>query len=260
MNRLVCACLGIALFAVPAEAYQFSYTPDGQPVRWAKRVLRFSIDASPPGGGLSWDEAAGVVREAFAAWESMPGAPIRFEELPPYAAADDAPPPVGLDVLVLWRSGGLEDEDRLAETEPLFDPQSGRLVWTEILVDVAAHRYRPGAGFVYDLQSSVTHEVGHLLGLEHSRHSGSTMYAGLAAGDRSKRTLSADDVDGVRVLYGEAPLGGSSLEAAQDVGDRVQATACQAGPEGGDAGPLALLLAAVGVARRGRSSRRRDVP
>jgi hypothetical protein len=48
----------------------------------------------------------------------------------------------------------------------------------------------------------MAHEVGHTLGLEHSSHLAATMFPGLSPGETSPRTVEADDLAGLRALYG----------------------------------------------------------
>ncbi len=52
-----------------------------------------------------------------------------------------------------------------------------------------------------DVQSIVTHEAGHFLGLAHSLDKAATMFANYSPGDISFRTLSADDVAGICSVY-----------------------------------------------------------
>jgi len=54
-----------------------------------------------------------------------------------------------------------------------------------------------------DLQNTLTHEIGHIAGLDHSSKSDATMYFHAAPGEAGKRTLSQDDIDGVCTLYPE---------------------------------------------------------
>ncbi|KAL2922725.1 Metalloendoproteinase 3-MMP [Bienertia sinuspersici] len=52
-----------------------------------------------------------------------------------------------------------------------------------------------------DLDSVVHHEIGHLLGLNHSDNPNAVMYSGIGAGQR-KRDLQNDDIQGIEALYG----------------------------------------------------------
>ncbi|XP_075663286.1 metalloendoproteinase 5-MMP-like [Castanea sativa] len=52
-----------------------------------------------------------------------------------------------------------------------------------------------------DMVSVATHEIGHIIGLQHSTHPDAVMYPFLDAG-ATRRNLSHDDIDGVFALYG----------------------------------------------------------
>ena len=85
----------------------------------------------------------------------------------------------------------------------------------------SAQLYQPTAGCVaYDVANTVTHEAGHVLGLDHVCNpayaapfdacgslSEDTMAPNATAGDTNKRTLEADDIDGVCTIY---PAGNST--------------------------------------------------
>jgi hypothetical protein len=95
-----------------------------------------------------------------------------------------------------------------------------------------------GCAFI-DLQNTVTHEVGHFVGLAHTpKHapgapedSWSTMEPTTAAGETWKRSLSPDDVAGVCAIY--PPPSGGGLGCGS----------------GGAAGAISLLLAALALRR-----------
>lgn len=66
-----------------------------------------------------------------------------------------------------------------------------------------------------DVQNTVTHEFGHVLGLDHSPDPASTMYASSEIGETSKRVLDSTTKQFVCEVY---PAGLSSLDCAGDGG------------------------------------------
>lgn len=54
----------------------------------------------------------------------------------------------------------------------------------------------------HDLQSVLTHELGHWLSLDHSKYPQSTMYSRNKRGTIILRTLSRDDIAGIQHIYG----------------------------------------------------------
>jgi hypothetical protein len=94
-------------------------------------------------------------------------------------------------------------------------------------------RYGQDGCYGIDLQNTVTHEVGHVLGLAHSDVQGATMAATTGAGEISKRTLAPDDLAGICAVY------------------QVRNGGCACGA-GGGAGAVSLLVAALALRPRRR--------
>lgn len=105
-----------------------------------------------------------------------------------------------------------------------------------------------GCSFI-DLRNTLTHEVGHFVGLAHVPRTVEnrviTMYPDTGPGDFSKRDLSSDDVAGVCAVYPVAT-------ETPTCGSRDDDGGCGTAPHGGESG-LALALAALAVPRLRRA-------
>ncbi|XP_074343073.1 metalloendoproteinase 1-like [Apium graveolens] len=76
-----------------------------------------------------------------------------------------------------------------------YKPRDGRLLFDE------AEKWVNGkVSGGYDMQSVALHEIGHLLGLRHSKDPNAVMYAYLAP-NNVKTQLQADDILGLKALY-----------------------------------------------------------
>lgn len=119
-----------------------------------------------------------------------------------------------------------------------------------------------GAGFRWtasddssgiDVESNVTHEVGHLIGLDHTPDREATMYYAMVEGDLSRRDLSDNEVAGVCFIYpaGEPTPEGTLPEAVPDEDDSggCSVVRCR---DLGQAGTVALLVVLAIAIRRGR--------
>jgi len=139
-----------------------------------------------------------------------------------------------------------------------FQQCTGQIVDADILLD-DAHR-----DFCLDscgpdeqsLDNTVTHEMGHLLGLDHSGTSEATMYASAPPGETKKSTLHGDDRQGLCAAYSSgcgktydcttAPLPGTSTASTAGDGD-----SCAAHPVGQPGWPILGILAVLfGLLRR----------
>jgi len=108
----------------------------------------------------------------------------------------------------------------------------------------------------FDIQNTITHEVGHFFGLAHASNSESTMYYSAAAGELKKRALDPDTAQFVCDAY---PKGAPSQPCVvRPVGnnDPLPASACSAVP--GEA--MVAAAAALGLLLLPALRRRRGGP
>lgn len=160
-------------------------------------------------------------------------------------------------------------DNNLAKTTVTFDEDTGEILDADIEINHAYNFYTISDENVqYDLVSIVTHEVGHLIGLDHTFDPLATMNATYDRGTIDLRTLEEDDVLGACAAYPPErdatcdtdPKGGFSKECggtASTPGEAVDEGGCTiavAGlrPRAGGGAVGALAIAALALAARRR--------
>jgi len=169
----------------------------------------------------------------------------------------------------------------LGLTTVTFEPDTGELydADTEINGTVPLSTGDPVKDGYYDLESIITHEMGHFLGLAHSADATATMYAQYSRGSTAMRTLKQDDTDGLCSIYpadrtrnvdptlapdgsiaedpcnGPTPRHGFTTQCAQPLSPGCAFASSLAG--GSKAGAAAVALSLIGIAR---ARRRRRTP
>src|SRR5262245_49629780 len=150
-----------------------------------------------------------AVRAAFQAWQDIPSANIRldYKGTAPVRA-------VGLDSMNLV---SFADESSplgsstLAATFTFFGTVNGQTYIRE--ADILFNSSQPwttsGEPGRFDMQTIITHEVGHFLGLDHTALISSVMFPFGSQGQVDQRTLAYDDVAAATEIYpGLVPLTG----------------------------------------------------
>lgn len=79
--------------------------------------------------------------------------------------------------------------------------QSLEMFEADVVLNPQSRMATDGAAGAGDLQSVLTHELGHALGLGHSPIFSSTMFPAGGEGQTTPRTLEQDDLSGARLLY-----------------------------------------------------------
>jgi hypothetical protein len=97
----------------------------------------------------------------------------------------------------------MDSANTLGLTTVTFNPDTGEIydADTEINSSIPLAVDDPVSDSAFDLQSIMTHEAGHFLGLAHSGDINASMWAFYAPGSVNKRTLTADDTDGICSIY-----------------------------------------------------------
>ncbi|MFA6034851.1 MAG: matrixin family metalloprotease, partial [Myxococcota bacterium] len=112
--------------------------------------------------------------------------------------------------LVVWRFEGWSQppldypKSALAITTNVFYDKTGEVVKSDIEVNGEDYEWKVVEGpdkDHMDIQNTMTHEAGHVLGLGHSDDPNAVMYYSVKPGETSKRVLAQDDIDGVCAIY-----------------------------------------------------------
>jgi hypothetical protein len=190
-------------------------------IRWPKRTieLAFSNSLLAPGANIKPDsDVVGAARRALARWSSL--ANINF--VVTWTAATSVSPAESGDgvslvtIAVTPENEQFNSDSTTGRTRVFYNSETGTIVEADISINprpraddgTALQFSTDGTPGTYDLEATFTHEIGHLLGLDHSAVLGSTMQSRQAFNGTfglpaiTERTLSEDDQQKVRGLYG----------------------------------------------------------
>lgn len=282
-------CAAALASAAPAAAFVRTSTDKMAAVRWPRACVVVTAHTANPPPNLTPELVVSAANAAAAVWSRQTVSCTGFELQ--IAAVDTSDAPAANDRtnnLVFRRTKWEYEPSALAITTVFANRDNGTVLDADVELNaVDGGRFKWGdlvAGIgvgpkVEDLQNTLTHEFGHLLGLDHncflpgtSRHNvdhngvqvpecdrssaevqDATMFAAVSPGDTLRRTLAADDIAGVCAVY--PPESATSCTAGGNGGGDLGERGCSFGR---GRVPTAGLLAVVvlwAIARRRRARR-----
>jgi len=221
-DRLLALALAAAVgtIARPARAFCRTTTCDacprdadgctigGIPIAWRQRCVSYSLqpDVAP---GLTYEGVAAVLDLAFGAWQEVTCTPA---DGAPAISASNA---FGVALcqrheynqhqananIIVFRDASwtyTNATNALALTTVTYSTRTGDILDVDMEINgTMSFSLEPG-GNGPDLQSVVTHEAGHFLGLDHSQRPGATMRPYY---NPDMQHLGADDIAGICTIY-----------------------------------------------------------
>ncbi len=206
MRSRIPALLVVALLSVPVgAATRMTYDIQGSPtaISWAPAAfpLRYEIDqrvAQMNSGAVA------MIDRAFAAWAAVPETDISFQSrgVVQGASTDAA------DRIVISVADDLfKDQGAAAITTYSYDTTTGRMLDADIRIDSSLFSGELNA------QMALQHEIGHVLGLDHSAVLSSIMFPYVGPGNAAPE-FDSDDRIAISQIYpkGDPSLMGATLE------------------------------------------------
>ncbi len=185
-------------------------------LKWRTRVIPIAFSASllsPASNVKQGSDLVAALRRSLRTWEEASGVEFRevFSEkqnVSPQGAAGDGVSlitvaPTAENALMFARTA-----DEVAATTRVFFDSRGRISEADIALNPYQQFSTDGTFGSFDVESTFTHEIGHVLGLDHSWVRGSVMYENFGKNGVfglqgfSHRTLSDVDRTAIRSKYG----------------------------------------------------------
>jgi uncharacterized protein (TIGR03437 family) len=198
------------LCATHARAYERFQTPDGGSyyrtdyagitIRVNQRVAPGMINSQGETMITADSDPSPAFQAALVTWSSVPGSAVRFLPLRTTNAVNDVND--GQNVITIGDTPEIRSVagNALAVTVNMV-MADGRIVDSDTIYNPAYRFFTTLAPGTYDLQSLETHELGHVLGANHSTVLAAAMFQFIPSSTNLEAQLSADDVAFVTAAY-----------------------------------------------------------
>ncbi|MCB9522076.1 MAG: matrixin family metalloprotease [Myxococcales bacterium] len=246
--------------AVPGLAWGFvpSSTSAGAPISWPEREITWYLnEVGSDDLGLADVEAS--CKASFEPWNQESCSDLRLVYGGLTSRSDVGFRNSGSNInVVTWVEQGWPHADGvIAVTTVTYCtqagggcPYNGAILDADVEMNGEEFRFTNRAQdlVLFDVANTLTHEVGHFIGLDHTPVRLATMFASAPPGETRKRDLHEDDVEGLCHLY---PVGEESPIWGEKAVDDEGCTATPGAPSS-PAGLLVLALGGLGLLGRRR--------
>lgn len=218
LSTAFCLTMTMVLATVSAHPYTLQFTDASGliQIKWPTHTIRIALSnslAMPQSNIKPGSDVIGAARRALAHWAEA--ANIRFVESLSNVQSISAQGTRGDGLSLITVAHTPEnaapfagEDSEMAGRTRVFSTIGGSITEADVALNPGQLFSSDGTPGTYDLEATFTHEIGHLLGLEHSAVLGATMQPRQARNgiyklaSLSPRTLSDDDRAGAQAIYG----------------------------------------------------------
>ncbi|HKX83101.1 MAG TPA: matrixin family metalloprotease [Pyrinomonadaceae bacterium] len=205
-----------AVLVVRANGVVFEGETAPKDLRWRRASIQIALSSSLRtnlANIKAESDVAGAVRRSLDTWKNAANLDFQIsntdrQNVSPSAAGDG----VSLITIAATPENLLlfsKNSERLSATTRVFFNKRGAITEADIVLNPYQQFSTDGTFGTFDLESVLTHELGHLVGLDHSPLIGATMHDSYGRNglyglqNFASRSLSASDIAAVRTLYGQ---------------------------------------------------------
>lgn len=188
----------------------------GLPLYWRSPCVEYKVNeegTSQVESDRIADTTYEAIRASFNAWNNVECSELQMVDGGTTSVTAAEGPPTGDNErmsLVVFRDSDWDSvvgatRRAYALTSVSYLPDTGQILDADIEINSEGYELnilgepRPTQA---DLQNTLTHEVGHFLGLAHPPEPEATMWGDAPLGETKKRSLAQDDIDGICDAYG----------------------------------------------------------
>ena len=202
-----------------ASAFHLYQTPNGTSVRWDAAEVEIVLDPSLEAVG-DMNRVEAVIQAAFARWEFDAGLPVQFVLVRGecHERADDENNCI-FACTDSEDSCAREERDNGAGAFLSVNAETGVIRDVDIVLN-AVHRHWDADGHCNEslnLGTVMTHEIGHLLGIDHSDDPDARMYATMSEEADDNAALHNDDISAAETLYEKFSPSTEEIESCSTV-------------------------------------------
>lgn len=199
----------VAMLPLPAAAWVQSTTSKGVGIYWPDPCLELYLNEAGYSAIEDGSEFEAIVA-SMETWNEVECSSVSLRyagdtnlEITGYAKEK---PSVNL---ILFRDSDWPYKNRpIAYTAVTYNPNTGIIIDADIELNAEDYAFTTTPELEsskIDIQNTITHELGHVIGLDHPPLPEATMFEHTGPGESFKRSLHEDDIEGLCTLYPADP-------------------------------------------------------